>query len=236
MMLERFFVVIKVTLRNLMGKLDDPVVTYEHSYDKKYRDLQEQIIQFRQEVAEAVATERQLKQTLLKKKHSPSADLEVQIKQQKTLRGLLRRRFTELEHDVMWVHVRGMPLIPTKRVLKAMRKSARTLAGILDELREVGQDVQELSKDDSLSEAKRMAGLVSHLCFALVLLVLTITFLVYVFICVEQPFIKLAVIPATFLFMVWIWWRENRWFMHSAGMLWQEMTNDLQNLISGRRD
>ena len=236
MTLERFFLVIKATLRKLMGKLDDPAVTYEHSHDKKYRDLQEQIIQFRQEVAEAVTTERKLKQTLLKNKHNASADLEVHIKQQKKLRGKLRRRFAKLENELMWVQAEGIPFIPTKKALKAMRKSNLIFAGIFSELVEIGRDVQELSKDDSLSEAKRMAGLVSHLCFALVLLVLTITFLVYVFICVEQPFIKLAVIPATFLFMVWIWWRENRWFMHSAGMLWQEMSKDLQNLISGRRD
>lgn len=236
MMLERFFIVIKAAFNNLLGKLDDPVITYEHSYDKKYRDLQEQIIQFRQEVAEAVATERQLKQTLLKNKHSPSADLEVRIKQQKKLRGKLRRRFTELYNELTWVHAEKMPLIPTKTALKAMRKSDRVFFGLFEELLEVGRDVLELYKDDSLSEAKRLTGLASHLCFALVLLVLTITFLVYVFMCVEQPFIKLAVIPATFLFMVWIWWRENRWFMHSAGMLWQEMSKDLQNLISGRKD
>jgi len=76
MTLERFFIVIKATLRNLMGKLDDPVVTYGQSYDKKYRDLQRQISQFRQEVAEAVTTERQLKKTLLKNKHNPPAELD----------------------------------------------------------------------------------------------------------------------------------------------------------------
>ncbi len=61
-MFQRMFVVFKAMVNSLLGKVEDPQMMLEQAY----QDLQSNLIQVRQAVAQAIATEKQLEQQLKK--------------------------------------------------------------------------------------------------------------------------------------------------------------------------
>ncbi len=61
-MFQRMFVVFKAMVNSLLGKVEDPQMMLEQAY----QDLQSNLIQVRQAVASAIATEKQLEQQLKK--------------------------------------------------------------------------------------------------------------------------------------------------------------------------
>src|SRR5271166_1732803 len=63
-MFSRFVTLIKAFFNSLMGKVEDPEMMLEQTYT----DLQSNLIQVRQAVAQAIATEKQLEQQLQKNK------------------------------------------------------------------------------------------------------------------------------------------------------------------------
>ena len=86
---------------------------------------------------------------------------------------------------------------------------------------------------EELARRKEMTRLATQLGFALVWLVLNISLLYLLCYYAHLPYpLALGVIPATCLFLGWIWWRENSWFLHHAAILWREMLKDLRNLYS----
>ncbi len=110
------------------------------------------------------------------------------------------------------------------------------LDSILDEFGEIDRAMQELYKRQELKRERR-TRLATQLGFALVWLILNISLLYLLCYYAHLPYLQaLFVIPASFFFLRWSWWRENRWFFHRAGLLWQEMSEDLRNLKSSRND
>jgi len=155
-MFERLFKVIQAAFNNLLGKVEDPAIMLEQTY----QDLQNQVIQFRQAVAQAIATEKQLEQTLSKNKDQAAtwqnraamavqqnndelarqalqrkqqysqaaADLEVQLKQQKEATSKLRQRLTELENELQKAQTKKQMLIARDKAAKATMKANEILS------------------------------------------------------------------------------------------------------------
>src|SRR5277367_992415 len=63
-MFDRLINFFKAVFNGLLGRLEDPQLMLEQTY----QDLQNNLIQVRQAVAQAIATEKQLEQTLQKNK------------------------------------------------------------------------------------------------------------------------------------------------------------------------
>lgn len=155
-MFDRLIQVIKAAVNALLGKVEDPQMMLEQTY----QDLQNNVIQVRQAVAQAIATEKQLEQTLQKNKDqaatwqnraamavqqnndelarqalqrkqqfaSAAADLEVQLKAQKEATSNLRQRLTELENELQKANTKKQVLIARDKAAKATMKANEILS------------------------------------------------------------------------------------------------------------
>ena len=63
-MFQRIATLFKAMVNNILGKMEDPQMLLEQTY----QDLQQNLIQVRQAVAQAIATEKQIEQQLQKNK------------------------------------------------------------------------------------------------------------------------------------------------------------------------
>ena len=134
-MFERLAQLIRAMFNAIMGKVEDPQLMLEQTY----QDLQSNLIQVRQAVAQAIATEKQLEQQLQKNKDQAETwqnraamavqqnndelakqalqrkqqfaqaakDLEVQLKSQKEATTTLRQRLTDLESEVQKAYTKS---------------------------------------------------------------------------------------------------------------------------------
>lgn len=155
-MFSRFASLIKAFFNSLMGKMEDPEMMLEQTY----QDLQNNLIQVRQAVAQAIATEKQLEQQLNKNKDqaqtwqnraamavqqgnddlarqalqrrqqyaSAAADLEAQLKNQREATNTLRQRLTELEGEVQKAYTKKQVLIARDKAAQATSKANEILS------------------------------------------------------------------------------------------------------------
>jgi phage shock protein A len=155
-MFTRLASLIKAFFNSLMGKMEDPEMMLEQTY----QDLQNNLIQVRQAVAQAIATEKQLENQLTKNKDQAAtwhnratmavqqgnddlarqalqrkqqyaqaaADLEAQLKQQKEATNTLRQRLTELEGEVQKAYTKKQVLIARDKAAQATSKANEILS------------------------------------------------------------------------------------------------------------
>jgi phage shock protein A len=155
-MFTRLASLIKAFFNSLMGKMEDPEMMLEQTY----QDLQNNLIQVRQAVAQAIATEKQLENQLTKNKDqaatwhnratmavqqgnddlarqalqrkqqyaSAAADLEAQLKQQKEATNTLRQRLTELEGEVQKAYTKKQVLIARDKAAQATSRANEILS------------------------------------------------------------------------------------------------------------
>jgi phage shock protein A len=155
-MFTRLAALVKAFFNSLMGKMEDPEMMLEQTY----QDLQNNLIQVRQAVAQAIATEKQLENQLTKNKDqaatwhnratmavqqgnddlarqalqrkqqyaSAAADLEAQLKQQKEATNTLRQRLTELEGEVQKAYTKKQVLIARDKAAQATSKANEILS------------------------------------------------------------------------------------------------------------
>lgn len=155
-MFTRLASLIKAFFNSLMGKMEDPEMMLEQTY----QDLQNNLIQVRQAVAQAIATEKQLEQQLQKNKDQSAtwhnratlavqqgnddlarqalqrkqqyaqaaADLEAQLKHQKEATSTLRQRLTELEGEVQKAYTKKQVLIARDKAAQATSKANEILS------------------------------------------------------------------------------------------------------------
>ena len=155
-MFQRFASLIKAIINSLMGKIEDPEMMLEQTY----QELQSNLIQVRQAVAQAIATEKQLEQQLQKNKDQSStwhnraamavqqgnddlarqalqrktqyaqaaADLEVQLRSQRESTSGLRQRLTELEGEVQKAYTKKQVLIARDKAAQATSKANEILS------------------------------------------------------------------------------------------------------------
>lgn len=155
-MFQRFASLIKAIVNSLLGKMEDPEMMLEQTY----QELQANLIQVRQAVAQAIATEKQL-ETQLKKNEDQrdtwlnraklaaqqnnddlarqalqrkqqyaqaASDLETQLKAQKEATNTLRQRLTELEGEVQKAYTKKQVLIARDRAAQATSKANEILS------------------------------------------------------------------------------------------------------------
>ena len=155
-MFTRLASLVKAFFNSLMGKMEDPEMMLEQTY----QDLQNNLIQVRQAVAQAIATEKQLEQQLQKNKDQAAtwhnratmavqqgnddlarqalqrkqqyaqaaADLEAQLKSQKEATNTLRQRLTELEGEVQKAYTKKQVLIARDKAAQATSKANEILS------------------------------------------------------------------------------------------------------------
>jgi phage shock protein A len=155
-MFERLANLFKAMVNALMGRMEDPAMMLEQTY----QDLQSNLIQVRQAVAQAIATEKQLEQQLQKNKDQAATwqnraamavqqgnddlakqalqrrqqyvqaatDLETQLKQQKDSTTTLRQRLTDLEAEVQKAYTRKQVLIARDKAAQATSKANEILS------------------------------------------------------------------------------------------------------------
>ncbi|MCA9805993.1 MAG: PspA/IM30 family protein [Cyanobacteria bacterium HKST-UBA02] len=155
-MFQRIATVFKAMVNALLGKVEDPQMMLEQTY----QDLQSNLIQVRQAVAQAIATEKQLEQQLQKNKDQAATwqnraamavqqnndelarqalqrkqqyaqaaqDLEVQLKTQKEVTAGLRQRLTELENEVQKAYTKKQVLIARDKAAQATTKANEILS------------------------------------------------------------------------------------------------------------
>jgi phage shock protein A len=155
-MFQRMASLVKAFLNSLMGKMEDPEMMLEQTY----QELQSNLIQVRQAVAQAIATEKQLEQQLQKNKDQAAtwhnrasmavqqgnddlarqalqrktqyaqaaADLETQLKSQKDATNGLRQRLTELEGEVQKAYTKKQVLIARDKAAQATSKANEILS------------------------------------------------------------------------------------------------------------
>lgn len=155
-MFQRIATVFKAMINALLGKVEDPQMMLEQTY----QDLQSNLIQVRQAVAQAIATEKQLEQQLQKNKDQAATwqnraamavqqsnddlarqalqrkqqyaqaaqDLEVQLKAQKEVTSGLRQRLTELENEVQKAYTKKQVLIARDKAAQATTKANEILS------------------------------------------------------------------------------------------------------------
>src|ERR1700733_7503324 len=92
-MFDRLANLFKAMVNAVMGRMEDPAMMLEQTY----QDLQSNLIQVRQAVAQAIATEKQLEQTLSKNKDQAAtwqnrAAMAVQQKNDELARQALQRQ------------------------------------------------------------------------------------------------------------------------------------------------
>ena len=155
-MLDRLVQVIKAAFNVLLGKVEDPQMMLEQSYN----ELQSNVISVRQAVAQAIATEKQLETQLQKNKDQAgtwqnragmavqqnndelarqalqrkqqyaqaAADLETQLKSQKEATNNLRSRLGELENELTKANTKKQVLIARDKAAKATIKANEILS------------------------------------------------------------------------------------------------------------
>lgn len=155
-MFQRMASLVKAFLNSLMGKMEDPEMMLEQTY----QELQSNLIQVRQAVAQAIATEKQLEQQLQKNKDQAAtwhnrasmavqqgnddlarqalqrktqyaqaaSDLETQLKSQKDATNGLRQRLTELEGEVQKAYTKKQVLIARDKAAQATSKANEILS------------------------------------------------------------------------------------------------------------
>jgi phage shock protein A len=155
-MFERLANLFKAMVNALMGRMEDPAMMLEQTY----QDLQSNLIQVRQAVAQAIATEKQLEQQLQKNKDQAATwqnraamavqqgnddlakqalqrrqqyvqaatDLETQLKQQKDSTTTLRQRLTDLEAEVQKAYTKKQVLIARDKAAQATSKANEILS------------------------------------------------------------------------------------------------------------
>lgn len=155
-MLDRLVQVIKAAFNALLGKVEDPQMMLEQSYN----ELQSNVISVRQAVAQAIATEKQLERELQKNKDQAAtwqnraamavqqnsdelarqalqrkqqyaqaaADLETQLKTQKEATAGLRQRLGELENELQKANTKKQVLIARDKAAKATIKANEILS------------------------------------------------------------------------------------------------------------
>lgn len=155
-MFERLAQIIRAAFNAILGKVEDPQMMLEQSYN----DLQNNVIQVRQAVAQAIATEKQLEQQLQKNKDSAATwqnraamavqqnndelarqalqrkqqyaqaatELEQQLKVQKEATSSLRQRLTELESELQKASTKKQVLIARDKAAKATMKANEILS------------------------------------------------------------------------------------------------------------
>ena len=155
-MFERLANLFKAMFNALMGRMEDPSMLLEQTY----QDLQSNLIQVRQAVAQAIATEKQLEQQLQKNKDQATTwqnraamavqqnndelakqalqrrqqyvqaatDLETQLKQQKDSTSGLRQRLTDLEAEVQKAYTKKQVLIARDKAAQATSKANEILS------------------------------------------------------------------------------------------------------------
>jgi phage shock protein A len=155
-MFSRFFTLVRAFFNSLMGKIEDPEMMLEQTY----QDLQSNLIQVRQAVAQAIATEKQLEQQLEKNKDQAVTwqnrasmavqqnnddlarqalqrkqqyaqavtELETQLKAQKQATATLRGRLTDLETQVQKAYTKKQVLIARDKAAKATSKANEILS------------------------------------------------------------------------------------------------------------
>ncbi len=155
-MFQRISMVFKALINALLGKVEDPQMMLEQTY----QELQSNLIQVRQAVAQAIATEKQLEQQLQKNKDQAATwqnraamavqqsndelarqalqrktqyaqaatDLEVQLKSQKEATSALRQRLTELENEVQKAYTKKQVLIARDKAAQATSRANEILS------------------------------------------------------------------------------------------------------------
>jgi len=155
-MFDRLINFFKAVFNGLLGRLEDPQLMLEQTY----QDLQSNLIQVRQAVAQAIATEKQLEQQLQKNKDQAetwhnraamavqqgnddlakqalqrkqqyaqaAADLETQLKQQRESTATLRQRLTDLEAEVQKAYTKKQVLIARDKAAQATTKANEILS------------------------------------------------------------------------------------------------------------
>ena len=155
-MFQRIATLFKAMVNNILGKMEDPQMLLEQTY----QDLQQNLIQVRQAVAQAIATEKQIEQQLQKNKdqaatwqnraamavqqgnddlarqalqrkqqYSQAAtDFETQLKAQKEVTTSLRQRLTELENEVQKYNTKKQVLIARDKAAQATSKANEILS------------------------------------------------------------------------------------------------------------
>jgi len=155
-MFDRLINFFKAVFNGLLGRLEDPQLMLEQTY----QDLQSNLIQVRQAVAQAIATEKQLEQQLQKNKdqaetwHNRAAmavqqgnddlakqalqrkqqyaqaagDLETQLKAQRESTATLRQRLTDLEAEVQKAYTKKQVLIARDKAAQATTKANEILS------------------------------------------------------------------------------------------------------------
>jgi phage shock protein A len=155
-MFDRLINFFKAVFNGLLGKLEDPQLMLEQTY----QDLQSNLIQVRQAVAQAIATEKQLEQQLQKNKDQAetwhnraamavqqgnddlakqalqrkqqyaqaAADLETQLKNQRESTTTLRQRLTDLEAEVQKAYTKKQVLIARDKAAQATTKANEILS------------------------------------------------------------------------------------------------------------
>lgn len=155
-MFSRLFTLVKAWFNGLMGKMEDPEMMLEQTY----QDLQSNLIQVRQAVAQAIATEKQLEQQLQKNKDQAATwqnrasmavqqnnddlarqalqrkqqyaqavvDLEAQLKSQREATANLRQRLTDLESEVQKAYTKKQVLIARDKAAQATSKASEILS------------------------------------------------------------------------------------------------------------
>lgn len=155
-MFSRLAALVKAFFNSLMGKMEDPEMMLEQTY----QDLQGNLIQVRQAVAQAIATEKQLEREFQKNKDQAAtwhnrasmavqqgnddlarqalqrkqqyaqaaADLEAQLNQQKQATSTLRQRLTELEGEVQKAYTKKQVLIARDKAAQATSKANEILS------------------------------------------------------------------------------------------------------------
>ncbi len=155
-MFQRIATLFKAMVNNILGKMEDPQMLLEQTY----QDLQQNLIQVRQAVAQAIATEKQIEQQLQKNKDQAAtwqnraamavqqknddlarqalqrkqqysqaaADFETQLKAQKETTAGLRQRLTELENEVQKYQTKKQVLIARDKAAQATSKANEILS------------------------------------------------------------------------------------------------------------
>ncbi|MBS2006385.1 MAG: hypothetical protein JST01_05055 [Cyanobacteria bacterium SZAS TMP-1] len=239
-MLERLFKVIEMVAKNLAGELEDPAIMLEQTY----QDLQERAIYLKGVAAQVIAAEERLKQAISTSKGRELVDLEAQLREHQDAMGKFALELTQVKNELSKVEQKRQLLIARDRSARATMKANEILSNspLLDTVEDIERALMGLPRIEKVVDPavgpkrKDWTGLAIYCGFALVLLILSTTFLVYVFLALPQSPTKLVLIPATFVFMTWIGWRESKWFLRNAGILWREMSKDVRDLISRRKD
>jgi phage shock protein A len=155
-MFDRLANLFKAMVNALMGRMEDPAMMLEQTY----QDLQSNLIQVRQAVAQAIATEKQLEQQLQKNKDQAAtwqnraamavqqnndelakqalqrrqqyvqaaSDLETQLKAQRESTTTLRQRLTDLEAEVQKAYTKKQVLIARDKAAQATTKANEILS------------------------------------------------------------------------------------------------------------